>query len=577
MRSISLAVDVTNYVMLELGQPTHAYDRAKLRGAIGVRRAASGEKLETLDGAVRDLDPGDLLIVDDSGPIGLAGVMGGASTEIGPDTTDVVIEAAHFDPVTIARAARRHKLGSEASRRFERGVDPMLPPIAAARIAGLLAELGGGIIAETSTDEITSAPPITITLDVGYPGRLAGRELDASTVARRLGQIGADCALDGATLRVTPPSWRPDLTDPADVAEEVIRLEGYDSIPAQLPAAPAGRGLTREQLRRRSVARAMAGAGFVEVLNYPFIGEKDLDALSLDDADPRRRALRLANPISEGEPLLRTTLLPGLLTALRRNVGRGSADVALFEVGRVFRPRPDAPAAPRPPLDRRATPAELAATEAALPAQPRRLAVALAGAREAAGWWGPGRAADWADAIEAARVAARAAGTELTVRPDVHAPWHPGRCALLTVGDTLLGHAGELHPRVIAALGLPPRTCALELDLDVLIAHGVPTTAGAPLSGFPPATQDVALIVDAGVAAADVQAALRAGAGELLESIRLFDVYAGEQVGAGKRSLAFALRFRAPDRTLTVEEATAARDAAVAAAAAATGAVLRGA
>jgi phenylalanyl-tRNA synthetase beta chain len=576
MRSISLAVDVTNYVMLELGQPTHAYDRAKLRGPIGVRRAVTGEKLETLDGAVRDLDPGDLLIVDDSGPIGLAGVMGGASTEIGAGTTDVVIEAAHFDPVTIARAARRHKLGSEASRRFERGVDPMLPPIAAARIAGLLADLAGGTIEVAATDQGTVAAPSPIRLEVSYPGRLAGRELDAATVQRRLEQVGAACALDGNTLTVSPPSWRPDLTDPADVAEEVIRLEGYDSIPALLPAAPAGRGLTRPQLRRRSVARALAGAGYVEVLSYPFLGEKDLDALNLDAEDARRRTLRLANPISESEPLLRTTLLPGLLAALRRNVGRGSVDVALFELGRVFRPRPDAPPAPRPPLDRRATEAELAATEAALPAQPRRLAVALAGARQAAGWWGPGRPADWADAIEAAQVAARAAGADLTVRPDAHAPWHPGRCGMLTVGDTLVGHGGELHPRVVGALGLPPRTCALELDLDVLIAHGKDTMAGAALSGFPPATQDVALVVDAGVTAADVQAALQAGAGDLLESIRLFDVYAGEQIGAGKRSLAFALRFRAPDRTLTVEEATAARDAAVAAATAATGAVLRG-
>jgi phenylalanyl-tRNA synthetase beta chain len=577
MRSISLAVDVTNYVMLELGQPTHAYDRAKLRGAIGVRRAAAGEKLETLDGAVRDLDPGDLLIVDDSGPIGLAGVMGGASTEIGAGTTEVVIEAAHFEPVTIARAARRHKLGSEASRRFERGVDPLLPPIAAGRIAGLLAELGGGTIEDAVTDEAALPAPVAIVLDVGYPGRLAGRAIDPATVQRRLAQVGAQCSLDGATLHVTAPSWRPDLTDPADVAEEVIRLEGYDSVPAVLPAAPAGRGLTREQSRRRGVARALAGAGFVEVLSYPFVGDKDFDGLNLDADDPRRRALRLANPISETEPLLRTTLLPGLLAALRRNVGRGSTDVALFEIGRVFRPRPDAPPAPRPPVDRRATEAELAATEAALPGQPRRLAVALAGQRDAAGWWGPGRPADWADALEAARVAARAAGTELTVRADVHAPWHPGRCALLTVEDITVGHAGELHPRVVNALGLPPRTCAMELDLDVLIAHGGTTLAGAPLSGFPPANQDVALVVDVAVAAADVEAALRAGAGGLLESIRLFDVFTGEQIGAGKKSLAYALRFRAADRTLTVEEASAARDAAVAAAAAATGAVLRGA
>jgi phenylalanyl-tRNA synthetase beta chain len=230
-------------------------------------------------------------------------------------------------------------------------------------------------------------------------------------------------------------------------------------------------------------------------------------------------------------------------------------------------------------VDRRATEAELAATEAALPHQPRRVAVVLTGARHRAGWWGAGRPADWADALEAARVCARAAGVELAVRNDVHAPWHPGRCAHLSVpgpdGPVLVGHAGELHPRTLTTLGLPARTVAAELDLDILIAAGGITIA-RPISGFPVATQDVALVVDAGVPASAVADALRAGGGDLLESLRLFDVYVGDQVGPGRRSLAFALRFRAPDRTLTAEEVTGARDAAVAAATAATGAVLRG-
>ncbi len=580
MRPISLSVDITNYVMLELGQPIHGYDLAKLRGPIVVRRARSGEKLETLDGAVRDLDAEDLLITDDSGPIGLAGVMGGASTEMSLETVDVLIEAAHFTPVAIARGARRHKLPSEASRRFERGVDPLLPPIAAARVATLLEELAGGTLDVAGTDVNSIGEATRITVDIDYPGRLAGRQIDAETVRRRLQQVGATTTLDGTRLTVTAPSWRPDLTDPADVAEEVIRLEGFDSIPATLPAAPAGRGLTRSQKRRRGVARALAGAGFVEVLNYPFIAEKDLDALGLDAADPRRTALRLANPISQDAPLLRTTLLPGLLEAARRNLGRGATDLALYEIGRVFRPTAGSPAAPRPPVDRRATVEELAATEAALPHQPRRVAVVLAGARHRAGWWGPARVADWADAIEAAEVCARAAGVKLRIRNDVHAPWHPGRCAHLSVdgpgGPVLVGHAGELHPRTLTTLGLPPRAVAAELDLDLLIGAAADVAAGPPISGFPVATQDVALVVDAEVPAGKVAAALRAGGGTLLESIRLFDVYVGDQVGPGRRSLAFALRFRAPDRTLTADEVTGARDAAVAAATAATGAVLRG-
>ncbi|HVE28203.1 MAG TPA: phenylalanine--tRNA ligase subunit beta [Sporichthya sp.] len=579
MRPISLAVDISNYVMLELGQPTHAYDLAKLRGPIVVRRARPGEKIETLDGVNRALDADDLLITDDSGPIGIAGVMGGASTEISDGTTDVLLEAAHFDPVTIARAARRHKLPSEASRRFERGVDPALGPVAARRFAELLTELGGGTAAPTGTDAGGLPAPTVITLDVTYPGRRGGLELDEAAVLRRLAQVGASVTVEGSTLMVTAPTWRPDLTDPADVAEEVLRLEGYDSVPSVLPAAPAGRGLTVAQQQRRRVGRALAAAGLVEVLCYPFVATGQWDALGLPADDPRRHALRLANPLSDTEPEMRTSLLPGLLGALRRNLGRGTTDLALYETGRVFLPAAGAPPAPRPPVTRRATPDELAATEAALPAQPRHLAAVLTGLREPTGWWGSGRPATWADAIETARIAAAAAGTDLIVRQGHLMPWHPGRCAALAVatpgGARVIGHAGELHPRVIGALDLPARTVAMELDLDALLAAGGGTVTAPVISGFPPATQDVALVVDAAVPAAEVEAALRAGAGDLLESIRLFDVYTGERIGEGRKSLAFALRFRAPDRTLTVEEATAARDAAVAAAGAATGAALR--
>jgi phenylalanyl-tRNA synthetase beta chain len=301
----------------------------------------------------------------------------------------------------------------------------------------------------------------------------------------------------------------------------------------------------------------------------------DFDALGLPADDARRVALRLANPISDQQPLLRTTLLPGLLAAVRRNVSRGVRDVALFEVGLVFRPDPAGHIAPpRLPVDRRPTDDEIALLEAALPDQPLRLAVALTGDREPSGWWGQPQPASWADAIQAARTVADAAGVELLVEKDDHVPWHPGRCAALYVGDVLVGHAGELHPRVIAALELPPRTAAMELDLDRLGASGDPVRAPA-VSTYPIATQDIALVVDADVPAATVASALREGAGELLESLRLFDVYEGAQVGEGRKSLAFALRFRAADRTLTVEEATAARDAAVAVATERTGATLR--
>ncbi|MEU2265871.1 phenylalanine--tRNA ligase subunit beta [Streptomyces olindensis] len=585
MRPISLAVDVTNYVMMELGQPLHAYDRGLVEGTIGVRRAEPGEKLTTLDGVERTLDAEDLVITDDRGPIGLAGVMGGANTEIADHddvenaTADVVIEAAHFDALSIARTARRHKLSSEASRRFERGVDPQATAAAAQRTVDLLVLLAGGTAEAGVTEVLAPTAPRTITIPADHPDQVAGVAYGRETVVRRLQEIGCD-VYGQDELIVTVPSWRPDLTDPNDLAEEVIRLEGYENLPATLPKPPAGLGLTERQRLHRRVGRALAGAGYVEALNYPFIGEQVFDLLGLEKDDPARRVVKLSNPLSDEEPALRTTLLPGLLAALRRNDGRGSHDLALFESGLVFRPREEQRIAAVLPVDRRPTDEELAELNAALPEQPRHVAVVLAGAREQAGWWGKGRPADWADSVEAARSVAREAGAELIIRKGQYGPWHPGRCAELAVTvdgvEQVVGHAGELHPRVVKALGLPARTCAMELDLDAVESAGDATVAAPRISTFPVATQDVALVVDAVVPAAEVEEALRDGAGELLESIRLFDVYENaEQLGEGRKSLAYALRFRAADRTLTVDEASAARDAAVALAGERVGAELR--
>ncbi|MFI7292491.1 phenylalanine--tRNA ligase subunit beta [Streptomyces sp. NPDC050121] len=589
MRPISLAVDITNYVMMELGQPLHAYDRSLVQGAIGVRRAGEGERIVTLDGVTRKLHAEDLVITDDRGPIGLAGVMGGADTEIadhdapengGSATTDVVIEAAHFNAVSIARTARRHKLSSEASRRFERGVDPAAAAAAAQRTVDLLVLLAGGTADAGVTEIIAPSAPHTISVPADHPDKVAGVVYGRETVVRRLQEIGCD-VYGQDELIVTVPSWRPDLVEANDLAEEVIRLEGYENLPSTLPNLPSGRGLTHRQRLHRRVGRALAGAGYVEAPNYPFIGEQVFDQLGLDADDPARRVVRLTNPLSDEEPALRTSLLPGLLGALRRNDGRGSHDLALFETGLVFLPREDVGVAGHLPVDRRPTDEELASLDAVLPEQPRHVAAVLAGAREQAGWWGKGRPSDWADAIESARTVAREAGAELIVRSGQYGPWHPGRCAELVVvvdgSERVVGHAGELHPRVLKALGLPARTCAMELNLDVLEQVGDDTPQAPSISTFPVATQDVALVVDRFVPHAEVEAALREGAGELLEGIRLFDVYENaDQLGEGRKSLAYALRFRAGDRTLTVDEASAARDAAVALAGERTGAVLRG-
>jgi phenylalanyl-tRNA synthetase beta chain len=576
MRSISLAVDITNYVMLETGQPIHAYDAELLDGAIVVRKAAEGEKLTTLDDIVRPLHPDDLLITDASGPIGLAGVMGGSTTELSLSTRDVVIESAHFDAMTIARTSRRHKLSSEASRRFERGVDPEATYAAAHRVAQLLVEhAGGALLAEETVRGRIPARPSTTIADT-LPTQILGTEVDHATVVRLVQAIGATVIDGGDTLIITPPSWRPDLKDPYDYVEEVGRLIGFDTIEPVIPTAPVGRGLTRSQRARRAINAALAARGFVEVLSFPFASVTDLDAMGVPVDDQRRRLNKIVNPLSEASPYLRTSMLPGLFAAVVRNLSRGNEDLALFEAGSVFFANDPLTAAPRPPVSQRPSADELAEIDHALGQQPRHLAVVLTGHWQPDGSQGPGITAGWQQAIAFVEAAASATGLRLARRAAEYAPWHPGRCAefLLATGDGI-GFAGELHPEVCSAFGLPTRTAAAEIDLDALIA-AAPVTGDIPvISSFPVAKEDVALIVDADTPAAAVERALRSGAGPLLESIWLFDVYTGPQVGKGKKSLAYALRFRAPDRTLTEAEAASARDAAVAVAAERTGAVQR--
>jgi phenylalanyl-tRNA synthetase beta chain len=577
MRSISLAVDITNYVMLETGQPIHAYDVDQLAGAVVVRQAKDGEKLTTLDDVVRDLDPADLLITDDSGPIGLAGVMGGASTEISASTTSVVIEAAHFDAMTIARTSRRHRLSSEASRRFERGVDPGAAYPAAHRVAALLVELAGGTL--VSAETVVGALPAqqVTTLPADLPEQILGTPVEAERAADLIRAVGAHVTLDDGQLTATAPSWRPDLRDPYDYVEEVGRLVGFDTIEAVVPRAPVGRGLTRAQRARRAVNAALAAAGFVEVLSFPFVAEADLDMLGLPTDDPRRGLVRILNPLAETSPYLRSTILPGLFAAVARNTSRGNDDLALYETGSVFHARSPLVSAPRPAVDRRPAQDVLDAMNDALPDQPRHCAVVLTGLWRPTGWSGAGERVAWTHAVAFVEEAATALGATLVREAAQNAPWHPGRCAEFRFPGShhVIGHAGELHPAVCEVYGLPARTCAAEFDLDALIAGAPAGGDVAAISSFPVAKEDVALVVDADVPAARVEAELRAGAGTLCESVRLFDTYTGPQIGEGKKSLAFALRFRAPDRTHTDAETAAARYAAVAAAAATYGAVQR--
>jgi phenylalanyl-tRNA synthetase beta chain len=381
--------------------------------------------------------------------------------------------------------------------------------------------------------------------------------------------------VDGGSLTALPPTWRPDVTDPYDLVEEVARIVGYTHVPSVLPTAPAGSGLTKSQRLRRRVGFALAGAGLVEVKSWPFVGESDFDRLGLPVGDERRATIRVANPLSEQEPQLTTTLLPALLRTTARNVGRGLTSVAIYETAPVFLPTPERLRAPILGVDWRPSDADLEKLMSAVPHQPLTLSAVLAGDREPAGWWGPARPVSWADAVQVVRDVARVLGVDVEVVQATREPWHPGRCAELRVAGAVIGHAGELHPAACAAYGVPARTSALEVDLDVLI-DSAPSVVQAPaFSTYPVAKEDVALVVDADLPSATLAETLAEGAGELLESVRLFDVYTGEQIGAGKKSLAFALRFRAWDRTLTEAETGAARDAAVALAAQRHGAVHR--
>jgi phenylalanyl-tRNA synthetase beta chain len=573
MRSVSLAVDITNYVMLETGQPIHAYDADRLAGGIVVREARTGERLITLDDVNRVLSPEDLVITDDSGVIGLAGVMGGQTTELTPTTTNILIEAASFAPVRISRTARRHKLPSEASRRFERWVDPAAAYSAAHRVADLLVELAGGTVApaETVFGAVPAMPSQTIRGTL--PAEVLGAPVSVDRVVEILRGSGVDVSCEDDTLRLVPPTWRPDLVDAYDYVEEVGNKIGLDSIEPVLPRPTGGRGLTARQKARRALSASLPAAGYVEVIQFPFLAEPDLDKLGVPAGDERRDVVRVANPLAETAPYLRTTLLPGLFGAVLRNQSRGQTDLALYEVGPVF--RGPLGVAPMPSVETRPSAEELAAIDAALPQQPVLVACVLSGEWLPATAGRPAVPAGWQQAIAFAETVGRALGVRVERTADSYAPYHPGRCARLTVGGVTVGYAGELHPSVCQAFGLPARSAAAELSFDALCDLVPGPGSVTPVSSWPVAKEDVALIVDASVQAGDVEAALREGAGDLLEDVRLFDVYVSEAIGEGKKSLAFALRLRAPDRTLTEADAAKARDAAVAEAAERYGAVQR--
>lgn len=550
MRPINNVVDATNYAMLETGHPVHAYDRALLAGpALTVRNAEPGESLTTLDGVDRTLDAEDVVIVDADGPVGLAGVMGGEATEIREATTDLYVECAVWDPVRVLRTGRRHHLHTEARSRYERTVATETLPGGASRVAELVtAWAGGTVVGGVDLQPIPDVAP-QIRLRPARVRSLLGIEVSADEQAALLVRLGATVTGTGEGERtVTPPAYRPDLRIEADLTEEVARLYGYANFVPTVPSTGQSGRRSPEDEAARAVRRALAGAGWTEALLYPFIADDDLAGLGLPAEDPRRRTIKLVNPLSKEESVLRTTLLPGLLGTVRRNVNRQNTDLALFETGHVFvPPSEDTPAADGGP------------SGVELPGEPDHLALVACGAFETARHDRAARPVDFHDVLGAVELVRQTlvAGPLRVERTD-EMPFHPGRAAVVSFGDTRVGVVGELHPRVCQAFEVPARTVAAELRLDVMVAGGanLPTaTVPSPLPGL---RFDVAVLVDDDVDHATVRQVIVEAAGERLSSCTLFDVFTGEQLGEGRKSLAFSLLLDDPDTQLTDTEEAAA-------------------
>ena len=569
MRSISLAVDITNYVMLELGQPLHAFDSEKIDSTLVIRRAGATKTIKTLDNQERKLDSDDLVVADKSSALALAGVMGGATSEVTTSTSNIALEAARFDPVSIAKGSRRHKLSSEASRRLERGVDPSLAQISSARAISLMIELGGAKYIGTSSFGEPKYATI-VEFDPNFVSEYLGTKVSLEEVEEKLKIVGCDISKKSDTSwKIDPPSWRSDLLLGPDLVEEVARMIGYARIPSTLPTGKSGASLTPMQYRKRAVANYLAGNGFSEVYNYPFVNPDYVAKLGF--VGDRAKSFKLANPMSEEFPDLRTHLLPGLLLTAVRNQGRGAKDIAIFEIGSVFRNTEKLLSQEVIGTDRTPDAKTKEKIYKSVPNQPLHIGAVVAGKLGSDGWNGKSAEFTWVEAIGFARSIIETTGNFVTTVSSDFAPWHPGRCAELQVDGKPVAHAGELHPRVIAELGLPERSCAFVV---VLSALNFPETKKLQtLITMPAAVQDIALVVDESISAASLELALRSGAGELLESITLFDRY--DKLGDGKVSLAYTMVFRAADRTLTADEVSKYRESAAASAMKACGATVR--
>ena len=556
-RSISLPVDVTNYLMLEIGQPLHAFDADKIIGSVIVRNAKKGESLETLDHVKRKLVENDLVIADSKKVLSVAGVMGGLESEISEKSNNLIIESAVFDKGSISKTSRNLKLPSEASKRFERGTDSSINEYAAILAAHYLAKYGKAKIIGIAS----AKKPIKNKSVIFSPqevNRLIGVDIENSIMLKILKSLDMKVSKIGKNWKITPPSWRHDINLAADLVEEIIRIWGYHKIPSQLPKTNIGTGLSSSQKVKRSLSVKIASMGLNEVLNYPFISLEKLNNLGIKPNDERQNLVRLANPLSEDLPYLRSTLLPGLFDAVIRNISRGNDNLALFEQGSVYLKPKKKQSKIKPQLLRRPSSKEIQLLDDLIPDQPKIISAILTGEKYNSGWWPNSQKYNWHDPIEMVARLCEEYGIKVSLKNANKAPFHPGRCAEISIGEKILGYAGEFNPSVLEKIGINGKVYGFEIASD-LIVELAQVIKAPDFSSMPVVKEDLAFVVEKSVTAIEVIETIKKSSGDLLESVRLFDVYEGSNLGEDKKSLAFSLRFRAFDRTLNSEEMSALR------------------
>jgi len=539
MRSINNVVDVTNFVMMELGHPLHAFDFHYLRDRrIVVRRAQDGDRFTTLDGQVRTLMADDLVICDGEGAVALAGIMGGENSEVRPETVDILLESAYFQPAAIRRTSKRLGLHTESSHRFERGADVDMVPLALDRAAALIIELAGGVVAKGMVDAYPQPlPRRQLPISAERASALLGVTVTAEEIQRVLSSIGL-CALAAGSgadaLQVDVPHFRPDLEREIELIEEVARLIGYERIPVTMPSSTLNsQPLPRHVQLERLLRDAMTGLGFAEIINYSFVSATAVDRLELAADDARRQYVQILNPLTEEQAVMRTTLVPGLLDTAARNIAYRTTDLALFELRPVFQP--------------------LAGEE--LPRERLRLTALLSGRREPEGWAQSAESSDFFDVKGVVEDLLDRLNIVEVRWPAEHGEpfYHPGKACAVESGGQRLGTLGEIHPQVLRGYDIQQPVLLLDLDAEALFAAAGRHPGFRPLSRYPDIVRDSALLIDEDITTQQVFDALRQLRLKDLESLVLFDVYRGTSLPPGKKSLAIRARYRALDRTLTDE------------------------